>query len=639
MSITVKTLTNETAFIKTIKDKSNNTKKLSLLKDSPKKIINDEFTKKLNTFFSTEPNMVNKFLSCVYDCFSNIEKVAPVLFVFKGGNVIKLWAVKKQLEQFGIFTNSIQDILQEKVTFFEKDTINGYSDFDFSLYVNYDKFDENLYNTLVEINNPIYTANYNETNKHELIYKELLSYITCQMFKLRQKLENLVINNTNKEFNNNLSTLLDEIDLHNKILDYLHIDINFKLNFSALKSIKDLIITKEPTILLNDTIVLYELNRNNSMNISFNNTIKIKNNNNIITDFDLLRIKLPIIVNNNQTFKSEIFDLSVLRKDDDNSNKFNTIKGYITKLTFNNNDKLQNISVYNNYYVLQDLLNILFLQQSIFPWKDKKYEKRAIRLGVIFATYLDEINKPNTKFIDYDENILMLRTILLLCTFIGNIESYMSIDANDFNIILSIVNSCIPQRIIKNDTNVDKDMIKDPCVFIFNVINLLINKIFVDKDIVWCNVQQNEIYNITYYQNEFLKFCKTFVFYFISSLSHLTNLENLFTAITKNCYIQDIPGGAILQENKIKTQISLPIQQKKTVKTVKTIETSTRNRITSIVKSLMSLNKHYNDYNTGIKINGEIKIRKIEDNHIKNVFDELKKLLYLKEKVDLLQVY
>lgn len=157
--------------------------------------------------------------------------------------------------------------------------------------------------------------------------------------------------------------------------------------------------------------------------ISFNETIcDYRFDNNLITNFDLLRVKFNvefkkcITINNiNKSTKipSEFIDISLTRFDDvGRVHYFEYLQNnpYILEVKYNN--FLLSVYSYSPVEILDDLEFLMMYKDHIEPWRDNKYEKRIYRI-VYFMIY----NCFTNNIINIDElhkcdNIIFMCNIL-----------------------------------------------------------------------------------------------------------------------------------------------------------------------------------------------------------------------------------
>jgi hypothetical protein len=130
---------------------------------------------------------------------------------------------------------------------------------------------------------------------------------------------------------------------------------------------------------------------------TFNNVIrKQRNVNSSISDFDLMRIKFNINLENYMKkdnimlpvykIPSEFIDLSIPNYFDSGRTKLTSeIKhtGSIYTYKINLNGKKFYIDSYNTLQLLEDIIYVLYSQNSYIPWIDVKYEKRIERFIIL----------------------------------------------------------------------------------------------------------------------------------------------------------------------------------------------------------------------------------------------------------------
>ena len=204
--------------------------------------------------------------------------------------------------------------------------------------------------------------------------------------------------------------------------------------------------SKDDMIMTVDQISKEIYSNNKTQNfhyISYNSSINtILDNFSSFVDFDLLRCKFNFVVsniykkkflpNNDQLYvkgkmsiPSEFIDISII-------SYFNSIKDFKTEnfYFYKFNIPIQIGTIINNDFIVEsftidysvhDLLNILFIQNSFYPWLDQKYEKRMKRLFFLFGIqvkqgnlrYLFTIYDITNMMIQYiaNNNILILQSI------------------------------------------------------------------------------------------------------------------------------------------------------------------------------------------------------------------------------------
>ena len=136
---------------------------------------------------------------------------------------------------------------------------------------------------------------------------------------------------------------------------------------------------------------------NNYFYITYNNVIKkIRNDGTSTTNFDLMRIKFNLVIQNNKitvddnpkeyAIPSEFLDISIPRYDDNTRIKvINDINqhGHIGNITRDITGNIYSIDSYSLDDTIEDLYNVLFIQNIDFPWADIKYDKRIKRLIIL----------------------------------------------------------------------------------------------------------------------------------------------------------------------------------------------------------------------------------------------------------------
>jgi hypothetical protein len=131
--------------------------------------------------------------------------------------------------------------------------------------------------------------------------------------------------------------------------------------------------------------------------ITYNNVIRNIRNKSIVVDFDLIRSKLCVKLENgfitkngidaSMNIPSEIIDISLSRFDDESKQHFFkditkvNLSPYRIKLMKPNKTNVV-IYAYSPENITQDLARTLFDKNCFEPWVDKKYVKRLIRLIV-----------------------------------------------------------------------------------------------------------------------------------------------------------------------------------------------------------------------------------------------------------------
>jgi len=184
---------------------------------------------------------------------------------------------------------------------------------------------------------------------------------------------------------------------------------------------------------------------------TFNNIIKVIHKHNTI-DFDLFRIKFNITLDNKiyknniitkTMIPSEFIDVSVPHYRSD-SFKHTDISTYFDMVEFGNPifDKSINIIAINKKEIINDLIYVLYDQNYVFPWLDKKYVKRIIRL--IYFLYLH-----------FEDDTHVFKTLI---DFIYAIKNKDDLVINELAARIFIYDYHIVKAIIINNVRYDKDI-------------------------------------------------------------------------------------------------------------------------------------------------------------------------------------
>jgi hypothetical protein len=545
-------------FLNCIVNNPNNNKVNTIIEDKKSKIVNDELTKITNNLLTTKKDCTINLFYAIYTIFGEIDNdnLKPYIngqsknmndydtnmyFVFKGGNTIKYWINKTYLDKMEKNTKNLEDILSNKIEIYENDYINAYSDFDFCLYIDFKFINEEEYNNI-------------------------LRKIGEKIFLLRNDIKNIFNDESLEYFNNEKIN----IDLLDKLKIYINLNNpnnpnNIKFKFPEQSD--DFILTR------NNKNVKYIRKVNEKLIISFNNLIQFNT-----SDFDLFRIKLGIVAtynndndnDNMHNFNSEVFDLSILRKTDTKLEKFTeNITDYTKIINLKKNNKIIQVRLYNNKYILIDLLGILFTN---VPWLDTKYEKRLIRFAFSTSLYNQEIfdaylpNLDNIKNIELNIGIFNILNILsiidiynTLDNLYDNIFIFKNIINKNLNIIINSKELLISLDMIDfittinniinggagdtGDTDSKYDNLKNydkyksyPNKFFCLIILVFIRKILIESDYEWYKIIINDKADLDYFEIKHLliKFLKTYMYYFLVSTFSLTNVKTLFDIFLKD---------------------------------------------------------------------------------------------------------
>lgn len=466
------------------------------------------------------------------------------LLVFKGGNVMKYNVINKYLQiclsrNVDSIQESLSTYIDDKYNF--NDVINTFSDIDFSYYI---------YDTQ------------NDSGLPDETYKYLTTNIMNRLFIMREQCKqliephkNVLINYTkNSKLHCAIQTFFDSEN--NKIDKGIYTSvkripendenqINFHQNIQISNKVSNKIIRmKQPPN--GDLILDLFTEKKESMPISFNNSIVLENN------FDLFRIKLSFDCNNNYNrckFEGELFDLSILKTVDvENSDMCkNEYKNTILLQNTNSKKEPYFVRACSLLYLLKDIYCVLFNQTNLCPWQDKKYKKRVVRMSYMIAGYIDEMkdynmyknmfimmylmifirsinNLRHNEIINQDNYTMHLQKLMKMCfiqitSIVINCGVSEIDNINIFNEINSFVDDCY-QFIIDSRNNSKQNILSlilngfngnDGIItFIFVYVILLYYKLFVVKDITWCDQINNTHTNLIQLQFEYTEFTKTF---------------------------------------------------------------------------------------------------------------------------------
>jgi hypothetical protein len=518
-------------------------------------------------------------------------------FVFKGGNIIKYHTMVKYLFIYHHLNNfTIQQFLSQN--FLKTHDVNGilntYSDFDFSYYVqqyeNNDTTSNQLYTNIIHQYLSKHTAyrTFILRNRVELSFDDYVNNLDIHRLMLNSSLHSNIQAYFEIE-DKNIGKIYTKVErLHGKNYS----DSNYHQQISLVNNVKSSIVHKvldanDPN---NDMTHVYMLNENKRTKVTINYTIKTNR-----SDFDLYRIKIMFGVNNNYNrcdFTSELFDLTIIRPIVPNdtgpyketvNNFYKNINEYTKLIKTSYNGQEFYVRAYSLLYTLKDLVILLFDDKSLFPWSDKKYNKRIVRLGFMYAGYIDDLNNTHNNNVSYKflQLYLMLYLMILQYKFSNTVDLLETSNDNIrrdtfYNIIYrSIVEMIVLMRINNHDnlyfTNgVNNTLIRhilinkifkmyhrviigSPqdyiCMYklynykedfydnyrivdhIINIIMLFIYKIYIVIDIGWCNQQNknaNINININNFKMELCNFFKTLVINFLIGLDCQTNILSNF---------------------------------------------------------------------------------------------------------------
>jgi hypothetical protein len=548
-------------FISKLKQCNDSEKTIVPFITPPNKRIKDHYTSVINKYICKNPQRINEYLKCVMQVFGNYDSsiLTPQLlnnnvhnfipkqfsivesyeedikgyFVFKGGNTIKYWTLKNYTNAVSrILKTDIGDLLSSSVHYDDAVT-NSYSDFDFSLYIS------------------------NFPDKQTSFYKMLLLKIYEHSYILKNQLTQYFdINGVGELLQN-----LNNTDINCDIFTYFAnngYDKQIVVN-SPTNTITNTVANKGELIIMRNinNIDIFKLKSANNkyINFSFNNTVKFTNVKKETIDFDLARLKVNFNCESNskqEVFSGELFDLSIPKQEDSTRQHFcDNIKKNTNIIDYIYDGQVIYMRLYSISYLLKDLIGVLFIASSIFPWLDKKYEKRVDRLGLLYAQYAENLYKTSDKTaplfllsiyklysyfcISYKQNNLSINTILL---FIREFIDLM--DLNGYKTTDEMLESFLDARAILNDPNADINVILKKVTknldkgyylgFMYVYLIIIIKKVYIDEDIIWCknNLPVDFSFDIHVFKQELFKFSSRFIISLTSGILNLTQLPNYF---------------------------------------------------------------------------------------------------------------
>jgi len=433
---------------------------------------------------------------------NNLTKV-DILFLFKGGNIIKLF----EKSAFNQFPEEIRNII---ISYY--DPYFQRSDSDFSIYVNPYLEDYKLH--LDKITSKTFEL-LHKIRQHLEINVEKYFFIEKDGKILNDYCNDVCTNDFNikliryfKGRNNLFVNLCTKIGKHK---------ISIKSNTEcSIKSKNDMIIEEK-----NDKeFRVKNIENNHDMFISMNTALKFG-----VSNFNLCRLKIPFTIsylNNKKEIKNlisngELIDVS-LPKDESVKHFYNNINGNMAKYTVTNNKNKDTFSffAYSLSYLLHDL-EAIFLN-SKFPWTIPKYNKRINRIFFLYLLDLMSVKDANTLKDSLEVKIGYLKyfkEVITECKLkdckeeYGKNNSKLKMSKNYFEDSLeeSIYYGIFAmKKYIKNlfEMKANKEIIDEDLIkyeeFLNNVAdNLRVCLEFLEKILEWVNkkvkVNTNELYN------------------------------------------------------------------------------------------------------------------------------------------------
>lgn len=332
-----------------------------------------------------------------------------IIFIYKGGNVLRTVAYESMHELPGFISNNIKNYYKD---YFKK------SDNDFSIIINpnLENFDE-IYD---DMKNLAYLIQNYLRNSYILNQTKYFDY-----YRLNNLEKTKILSNYIDKLN---STNIVQNKLHNYNGKFIGIVFGKNNYFSEESTIKNKIFNKikdketwfidenqrtkkEKKSLTSDLVNLIELSTINEpvttnydpniyiegpeFYISSNDSLSFSINNSNIS-FALIRTKILVNLyfqNLDGTIKiinssGELIDVSIPNKYDSSiKNFYNNINKFITVYTFPIENNNVNFKSYTLEYLTHDLEYILF-DQTDTPWEQNKYQKRIKRLLYMYFILL-----------------------------------------------------------------------------------------------------------------------------------------------------------------------------------------------------------------------------------------------------------
>lgn len=463
----------------------------------------------VNTIFENDKyikQLYNDIIWLVEHCITKYKEEknivsGDILFISKGGLILTSQILNLLHQQ----PKNVSEYIKNKYNIFKR------SDFDFLIHIE----------PTIKINGKSQDESYN------IIYDEitLLMYYVLKSFRDFFKQNKIIKTNYFKYSDEYKNSILD--DLINKLNESKYVKDNNihvckivydnntsekpctrDVSYDFDSNIYDKIITAQSLdgIHNNNKLKLVEPNiKRSDFIISYNDNISFINND-IITKFNLVRIKLPFLIyyNNNdlksvnqlliQDIKSEynknirggeLIDISIPHKNNTHSIFDHNIENIMLYGS--------NTHVFNIEYQINDLKYILF-ETVKYPWDDNKFKKRINRLFLISILNLIN-NTDDNELQQLKGTILKIKYILEKLFKIKTITKYKKeIDGLNLLLLLNFGSIKFISQVnyfeffskikitfenIKNETNIPDGYYEFIRLFITNINNLneIIDKI------------------------------------------------------------------------------------------------------------------------------------------------------------------
>lgn len=337
--------------------------------------------------FYTAMNIMIKLYIQIYKPQINNKTVqipTDICFYYKGGNV------------FRILLNDIIVNLNIK----DYEPLMKRSDADFQLYIN-----PNIENYDIVYEHMKILTLYVLYSMKGVLAEDRYGFTTVFNNTLALNEYNELLNKNQEAQQMNLTAIKIEKKIRNDcVIDfntlYEEEYVGYKNTLSVLKNIEQINIS--------------------SFYISKNSAIKFKNND-ILSDFDLIRLKMNYILNTrdkngkekNIPVPSEVIDISIPKKTDDKVHHFvDLAKDYLHLYTKEVNGVDFSFWAPSLDYMIHDVDDVLFIQRE-YPWYDSKYKKRIQRyLLCILVKHIQNGNNLCKNITDIQNKLENLITFL-----------------------------------------------------------------------------------------------------------------------------------------------------------------------------------------------------------------------------------
>ena len=311
-----------------------------------------------------------------------------ICFFYKGGNMFRI-------------------LLKDVISLFQNDeyhTLLKRSDADFQLYIN-----PNIEN-------------------YEKIFEELSILVTFVLYCMKRKLEidSYGFRDVYEEYKTvleeRMGDVLDNVRDEHKIGGVVSITEKKRkdciIDIGYLYNDEHIIYKDTPSILTNIQKVPIS-----NFYISRNTSIKFSENNSV-SEFDLLRMKMNIVltigddVNKIHVKKipvpSEVIDISIPKGEDSSLRQLTKFATkYLVEYTFEKDGRIFKFWAPSLQYLIKDLDNVMFVQ-NIFPWYDKKSIKRIERyfMSIFVHSLVARADGAFERIVSYKKELLQLRKLL-----------------------------------------------------------------------------------------------------------------------------------------------------------------------------------------------------------------------------------